>query len=112
MIFQDMLNFPLEGLRFVGLMSMIDPPRSAVPDAVAKCRTAGIKVIMITGDHPITAKAIARTVGIISPESETVEDIAERTGDMLTAIDPRLASAAVIHGSELRDMTAEQVINE
>jgi hypothetical protein len=59
-------NFPLTGLRFVGLMSMIDPPRAAVPDAVAKCRSAGIKVIMVTGDHPITAKAIAKSVGIIS----------------------------------------------
>jgi len=37
-------NFPLTGLRFVGLISMIDPPRAAVPDAVAKCRSAGIKV--------------------------------------------------------------------
>lgn len=37
-------NFPQENLRFVGLMSMIDPPRAAVPDAVAKCRSAGIKV--------------------------------------------------------------------
>lgn len=59
-------NFPESGLRFVGLMSMIDPPRAAVPDAVAKCRSAGIKVIMVTGDHPITAKAIAKSVGIIS----------------------------------------------
>lgn len=40
----DEPNFPLTGLRFVGLMSMIDPPRAAVPDAVAKCRSAGIKV--------------------------------------------------------------------
>ena len=52
-------------------MSMIDPPRAAVPDAVSKCRSAGIKVIMVTGDHPITAKAIARGVGIIS-EGECV----------------------------------------
>ena len=59
-------NFPLENLCFVGLMSMIDPPRAAVPDAVSKCRSAGIKVIMVTGDLPITAKAIARGVGIIS----------------------------------------------
>jgi sodium/potassium-transporting ATPase subunit alpha len=59
-------NFPTDSLRFVGLMSMIDPPRAAVPDAVAKCRSAGIKVIMVTGDHPITAKAIAKSVGIIS----------------------------------------------
>ena len=39
----DNPNFPLTGLRFVGIMSMIDPPRAAVPDAVAKCRSAGIK---------------------------------------------------------------------
>lgn len=39
-------NFPITGLRFVGLMSMIDPPRAAVPDAVGKCRSAGIKVCM------------------------------------------------------------------
>ena len=41
----DEENFPLSGLRFVGLMAMIDPPRAAVPDAVGKCRSAGIKVI-------------------------------------------------------------------
>ena len=40
----DNSNFPLTDLRFVGLMSMIDPPRAAVPDAVGKCRSAGIKV--------------------------------------------------------------------
>ncbi|VDP77944.1 unnamed protein product [Schistosoma mattheei] len=73
-------NFPVSGLRFVGLMSMIDPPRAAVPDAVAKCRSAGIKVIMVTGDHPITAKAIAKGVGIISKGSKTVEDIAAEKG--------------------------------
>ena len=39
-------NFPLTGLRFVGLISMIDPPRAAVPDAVGKCRSAGIKVLL------------------------------------------------------------------
>merc|ERR1711892_95851 len=72
----DDVTFPVDGLRFVGLMSMIDPPRAAVPDAVLKCRSAGIKVIMVTGDHPITAKAIARSVGIISEGMETVEDIA------------------------------------
>merc|ERR1712158_288060 len=72
----DEENFPLSGLRFVGLMSMIDPPRAAVPDAVLKCRSAGIKVIMVTGDHPITAKAIARSVGIISEGQETVDNFA------------------------------------
>merc|ERR1711911_577014 len=82
-------NFPLTGMRFAGLMSMIDPPRAAVPDAVAKCRSAGIKVIMVTGDHPITAKAIARSVGIISESNETVEEIAEQRGVPVEQVDPR-----------------------
>lgn len=42
----DEVNFPTENLCFIGLMSMIDPPRAAVPDAVGKCRSAGIKVCM------------------------------------------------------------------
>ena len=40
----DDINFPITGLRFAGLMSMIDPPRAAVPDAITKCRSAGVKV--------------------------------------------------------------------
>ena len=83
------VNFPVDGLRFCGLISLIDPPRPAVPNAVAKCRSAGIKVIMVTGDHPVTAKAIARNVGIISEKSETVEDIAKRRGCPVSAVDPR-----------------------
>ncbi|XP_045626231.1 sodium/potassium-transporting ATPase subunit alpha isoform X2 [Procambarus clarkii] len=105
----ESVNFPVHGLRFVGLMSMIDPPRAAVPDAVAKCRSAGIKVIMVTGDHPITAKAIAKSVGIISEGNETVEDIAQRLNIPIKEVDPREAKAAVVHGSELRDMTSEQL---
>jgi sodium/potassium-transporting ATPase subunit alpha len=105
----DNPNFPLSGLRFVGLMSMIDPPRSAVPDAVAMCRSAGIKVVMVTGDHPITAKAIARSVGIISEGSETVDDIAERLNIPIDRVNPRDAKAAVIHGQDLRDMTDDQL---
>merc|ERR1712025_1424912 len=105
----DEENFPLEGLGFVGLMSMIDPPRAAVPDAVLKCRSAGIKVIMVTGDHPITAKAIARSVGIISEGTETVEDIAARTGRPVADINPRDARAAVVHGGELKDLREKQI---
>ena len=85
----DDVNFPLHNLCFVGLVSMIDPPRAAVPDAVSKCRSAGIKVIMVTGDHPITAKAIARSVGIISEGTETVEDIAERLNIPVERVDPK-----------------------
>lgn len=105
----DEVNFPLDGLRFVGLMSMIDPPRAAVPDAVSKCRSAGIKVIMVTGDHPITAKAIAKSVGIISEGNETVEDIAERLGIAREKVNPRDAMAAVVHGGEIKDLTSAQM---
>merc|ERR1712003_162862 len=103
------VNFPLEGLRFVGLMSMIDPPRAAVPDAVAKCRSAGIKVIMVTGDHPITAAAIARSVGIISEGTETIEDVAARKGVEVKDVNPREARAAVVHGGEIKDMSEKQI---
>ncbi|XP_022253135.1 sodium/potassium-transporting ATPase subunit alpha-B-like isoform X2 [Limulus polyphemus] len=105
----DEQNFPLSGLRFLGLISMIDPPRAAVPDAVAKCRSAGIKVIMVTGDHPITAKAIAKAVGIISEGNETVDDIAARLNIPIEEVNPRDAKAAVVHGSELRDLPQEQL---
>merc|ERR1712127_461426 len=105
----DDVNFPLEGLRFVGLMSMIDPPRAAVPDAVTKCRSAGIKVIMVTGDHPITAAAIARSVGIISEGTETVEDVAARKGVEVKDVNPREAKAAVVHGGEIKDMSEKQI---
>ena len=84
----DAENFPMSGLRFVGIISMIDPPRPAVPDAVSKCRSAGIKVIMVTGDHPITAKAIARAVGIISDQNETREEIANRLKIGVEKVDP------------------------
>merc|ERR1712223_672480 len=105
----DDVNFPLEGLRFVGLMSMIDPPRAAVPDAVTKCRSAGIKVIMVTGDHPITAKAIARSVGIISEGTMTVEDIAAQRGCDVKDVNPREAKACVVHGGEIKDMSEKQI---
>ncbi|CAG5896380.1 unnamed protein product [Menidia menidia] len=103
----DGTNFPTEQLCFLGLISMIDPPRAAVPDAVGKCRSAGIKVIMVTGDHPITAKAIAKGVGIISEGNETVEDIAERLNIPLSQVNPRDAKACVVHGSDLKDMSSE-----
>ena len=53
-------EFPPNNLRFIGLISMIDPPKPNVPEALHKCHTAGIRVFMVTGDHPITAKAIAK----------------------------------------------------
>lgn len=69
----DELNFPTEKLCFVGLMSMIDPPRAAVPDAVGKCRSAGIKVLApLPPLHPLLphsqGQKTARATGLETPE--------------------------------------------
>lgn len=58
---------------FLGLIAMMDPPREESKEAVAKCIAAGIRPIMITGDHKITAAAIAKQIGILKDESEAVE---------------------------------------
>ena len=62
----DNFNFEIENFVFVGLISLMDPPKESVPYAIKKCQSAGIKVIMVTGDQPPTAAAIAKQIGIIS----------------------------------------------
>jgi calcium-translocating P-type ATPase len=61
-----------QDLVLIGLVGMVDPPRPQVPAAVARCRQAGIRVIVITGDHPRTALAIAREVGIAGPDARVL----------------------------------------
>ncbi len=72
-------------LIYIGMVGMIDPPREEAKEAVKKCKTAGIKTVMITGDHKITAIAIAKELGILKDDSEAIT------------------------GAELEEMTQEQL---
>ncbi|MET0657461.1 MAG: cation-translocating P-type ATPase, partial [Steroidobacteraceae bacterium] len=79
-------------LTFVGLVGLIDPERPEAREAIAACKSAGIAPVMITGDHPLTARAIARRLGLISPEGGVLtgvelkqlsaEEFARRVGDV------------------------------
>lgn len=71
------------GLQFAGLQGMIDPPRPEAIEAVAGCKDAGIRVVMITGDHAVTALAVARKLGIASDE-DGIEDLAAKPVESLT----------------------------
>lgn len=62
----------IEGLTFAGLQAMIDPPRPEAIEAIEGCKRAGIRVVMITGDHAVTAKAIAKKLGIADEDSEVI----------------------------------------
>ena len=83
---------PESGYLFLGLTGMIDPPRPEVPDALARCRSAGIRVIMLTGDFGLTAKTIAVQIGLMSDIGRVVQ------GDELSAL----------NDSELREMLKEE----
>lgn len=82
-----------EDLTFLGLVAMMDPPHREVPEAIVKCRRAGVRVIMITGDHPLTALAIARKIGL-APAQATQQPA---------------GFTPVIEGSQLDKMNDEQL---
>ncbi|CAG2173846.1 unnamed protein product [Oppiella nova] len=100
------MGFELKNLRFLGLVAMIDPPRPTVPDAVRKCRSAGIKVIMVTGDHPITAQAIARSVNIFSHSHRRSTRIS------ILATDGQIrnnTASIVVPGEDLLEMSDDEL---
>src|SRR5205807_1922809 len=62
-----------QGMRLSGLIAITDPPRSSAAATVAACRSAGIIPVLITGDHPVTARAIATDLGILEPGTDVVD---------------------------------------
>jgi len=70
-----------QDLIFVGLIAMFDPPRSEVPDAIAQCHAAGIKVTMVTGDYGLTAEAIAQKIGLVGNHHNLHERLRVVTGE-------------------------------
>ncbi len=90
-----------DGLVLAGLVGMIDPPRDEVKAAVARCREAGIRPVMITGDHPTTALAIGRELGIAGPEDRAL------TGVELDRLDDPALAAQVVASPVFARVTAE-----
>jgi sodium/potassium-transporting ATPase subunit alpha len=97
--------YPKTDYTFVGLVSLEDPPKHGVREAIGKCRQAGVKVMMVTGDHPLTAEAIGRKINLML--QETKEMIAKRTGRPINTIEEHEVRAVVIHGEKIDSLTDE-----
>lgn len=86
-----------EGLTFLGIQGMIDPPRKEAVDAVANCRRAGIRVKMITGDHAVTARAVALQIGLADEEGDGIRVVTGRELESVSDEDlPDLAMATEV----------------
>lgn len=90
-------------LHFLGLAGIVDPPRNEIKDAVAQCRSAGIVPVIITGDHPLTARAIAEQTGILQDKANLVV-----TGRDLAAMSQAQFSAEIEHIRVYARVTPEQ----
>ncbi|SCV71466.1 BQ2448_3054 [Microbotryum intermedium] len=104
--FEENKSMFANGLTFVSLVSLEDPPKHGVREAVGTLRRAGIQVMMVTGDHPATAEAIARKINLIS--GETKADVAKRTGRPVDSIDEDEYDAVVVHGDDIDGLQGYQ----
>ncbi|KAI0263789.1 aminophospholipid-transporting P-type ATPase [Gloeopeniophorella convolvens] len=93
------VNYPDSEYCFVGLVSLEDPPKHGVREAIGTLRLAGIKVMMVTGDHPKTAEAIARKINLII--GETKETLSAKTGRPVEEIYEDEVAAVVVHGDDI-----------
>ncbi|KAG0079652.1 hypothetical protein BGZ90_002033 [Linnemannia elongata] len=96
-------NYPTTNLCFVGLVSLEDPPKHGVREAIGRCRSAGIRVMMVTGDHPLTAEAIGRKINLVL--SDTKEMVAKNRGCSIDEVGDDEYNAIVIHGEQIDSMT-------
>ncbi|KAK0713196.1 hypothetical protein B0T26DRAFT_753337 [Lasiosphaeria miniovina] len=96
-------NYPLGNFTFAGLASLQDPPKHGVREAIGRCRAAGIKVIMVTGDHPLTAEAIGRKINLMLGETKAM--VAKRTGKPIDQIAEHEYDAVVVHGEQIDTLT-------
>ncbi len=107
------LDGALDGLRLLGLEAMIDPPREAAFDAVAASQDAGVRVMMITGDHPRTALAIGRTLGLARDRAVTGAELEAADDDSLrTRVQEADVYARVAPEHKLRLVRALQAQGE
>ena len=97
-------DFIEKGLTFIGLIGMIDPPRKGVKEAVLACRRAGIKTVMITGDHITTAKAIAKDLEILRGNELAI------TGQELDKIPDNKLEKEIMHYSVFARVTPEHKV--
>ena len=99
-------------LTFLGIVAMMDPPRVDVTEAVEKCRNAGIRIIMITGDYGLTAESIARRIGIVRGEDLRVVTGVELEGmsdeDLVSAVQGQVIFARVAPEQKLKVVSALQ----
>jgi sodium/potassium-transporting ATPase subunit alpha len=96
-------NFPTCDLNFIALVGIMDPPRENVPEAISKCHQAGVKLFMVTGDHPLTGESIAIQIGLLE-NANNVEVLENKT----TEGDWSSYNGAVVHGCRIADLTDEQ----
>ncbi|KAJ3202682.1 hypothetical protein HDU82_007181 [Entophlyctis luteolus] len=100
---KDPINYPTTSFTFLGLTSLEDPPKHGVREAVGKCRAAGIRVMMVTGDHPLTAEAIGRKINMMLTDTKPM--IAKKRGIPESEVPESDVNAIVIHGDTIDSLT-------
>lgn len=100
---RDPCEIPMDGFVFIGLVAIMDPPKHGVRKAIAACRTAGIQIVMVTGDHPLTAEAIARQIGLIS--GETIMEASVKLKKPIELVTEDEYDSVIVHGERIEALS-------